>query len=254
MSDFLIPQWPAPSNVAALSTTRRGGTSSAPYDDGEGGGGFNLGAHVGDDPQCVQANRRLLCGHLPAEPAWLNQVHGTRVVDAGLIARAGEVPDADASVAVERGAVCIVQTADCLPVLLCDRAGAVVGAAHAGWRGLLNGILENTVAEMRLRGAQDLLAWLGPAIGPESFEVGEEVRAAFVLREAATADAFRPLPSRGKFLADLYQLARARLAQVGVEHVYGGGFCTMRESERFYSFRRESVTGRMASMIWLRPA
>jgi YfiH family protein len=249
MSDFLVPDWPAPPSVGALSTTRRGGVSRPPYDDGAGGGGLNLGTHVGDEPDAVRHNRALLRAHLPAEPAWLSQVHGTTVLDAETVAAA---PEADASMATCAGLVCAVQTADCLPVLLCDRAGKVVAAAHAGWRGLAGGVLENTVARMRMAGADDIMAWLGPAIGPRSFEVGGEVRAAFGARDPAAASAFSGQPATGKYLADLYLLARMSLGRAGVERVYGGGRCTVQEAHDFYSFRRDRATGRMASLIWLR--
>lgn len=249
-ADLLVPDWRAPASVGALSTTRRGGTSRAPYDDGSGSGGLNLGVHVGDDPQAVRANRGLLRVHVPAEPAWLTQVHGTTVLDAASVENA---PQADASITTRAGTVCVVQTADCLPVLFCDRAGTVVAAAHAGWRGLVGGVLENTVGRMRDAGAREIMAWLGPAIGPESFEVGGEVRAAFEARDPRTAVAFVPVAgSADKHLADIYRLARLALDSVRVLDVYGGGHCTVRERDDFYSFRRDRVTGRMASMIWLK--
>lgn len=249
-TDVLIPDWPAPPSIGALSTTRRGGVSMAPYDDGAGGGGLNLGVHVGDDLQAVLANRALLRAHLPAEPAWLTQVHGVAVLEAEAVEGA---PEADASMAKRTGVVCAVQTADCLPVLFCDRAGATVAAAHAGWRGLAGGVLENTVQAMRAAGATDIMAWLGPAIGPDRFEVGQEVRDAFCGRDPQAADAFRAVPgSPGKYLADIYRLARLALASAGVEQVYGGGRCTVRERDDFYSYRRDRVTGRMASLIWIK--
>lgn len=249
MNDLLIPDWPAPCKVRALSTTRRGGVSLAPYDDGGGGGGWNLGLHVGDDPEAVKANRARLRALVPDEPAWLNQVHGVDVLDAATVSAA---PAADASFAAIRGVVCAVQTADCLPVLYCDSSGTVVAAAHAGWRGLAGGVLENTVLQMRARGATEIMAWLGPAIGPRSFEVGEDVRTAFVARDASTASAFVVRPNvPGKYLADLYALARMALGAVGVTAVYGGGRCTFEEEAAFYSFRRQRVTGRMASLVWL---
>ncbi len=252
MIQYLVPDWRnAPPNVAALSTTRIGGVSRAPYDDGNGGGGLNLGTHVGDDPEHVKRNRALLRALLPAEPAWLAQVHGTRVVDAAAAGQA--VPEADASVASRPGVVCVIQTADCLPVLFCDTTGGVVGAAHAGWRGLAHGVLENTLARMRSAGARDILAWLGPAIGPESFEVGQDVCDAFVGRDARLASAFKPNPAQpGKYWADIYALARTILADAGVHQVYGGGLCTVADRRRFYSYRREKLTGRMASLIWLK--
>ena len=242
MSDaWIVPGWPAPANVKALSTTRAGGLGVAPFDS------LNLGTHVGDDPATVAANRARLRALLPAEPCWLNQVHGTAVVD---LATYGGVPDADAAVSRQPGAVCVVMTADCLPVLLCDRAGTVVGAAHAGWRGLQGGVIEATVRAMDVP-AGELMAWLGPAIGPEAFEVGDEVRAAFVADDSAAAAAFRPAGPAGKWLADLYLLARQRLAALGVAGVYGGDACTFTEAARFFSYRRDGRTGRMASLVWL---
>lgn len=242
MSDaWIVPGWPAPARVRALSTTRAGGVSVAPYDS------LNLGTHVGDDPARVAANRAQVRRIVPSEPAWLNQVHGTAVVDAASVA---SVQDADASVSRTPGAVCVVMTADCLPVLLCDRAGSVVGAAHAGWRGLHGGVIEATVAAMQVAPA-DVIAWLGPAIGPTAFEVGDEVRAAFVATDAIADAAFKPAGQPGKWLADIYLLARQRLAALGVTAVYGGDCCTVSESRRFFSYRRDGVTGRMASLVWL---
>lgn len=236
--------------VSALSTTRRGGVSQAPYDDGQGGGGLNLGIHVNDDPAAVAVNRQRLRAWLSAEPAWLTQVHGTNVVDAARVA--GTTPEADASIATAPGVVCVVQTADCLPVLLCDLKGRAVGAAHAGWRGLLNGVLQETVGQMRAKGAEDILAWLGPAIGPECFEVGQEVADAFISRHAAARAAFRPVTGKtGKHIADIYALARLALAEAGVTSWMGGDRCTVSEKTDFYSYRRDGVTGRMASLIWL---
>jgi YfiH family protein len=246
----LRPDWPdLPAGVAVLTTLRGGGYSLAPYDDGAGGGGFNLGLHVGDAAGSVARNRALLRAELPAEPAWLTQIHGATVVNA---AHLTDVPRADASIAVGSGAVCAILTADCLPVLFCDRAGAVVGAAHAGWRGLAAGVLENTVAAMRAAGAGEITAWLGPAIGPDRFEVGEDVRAAYLTRDVRHDRAFAPIAgAAGKYLADIYSLARLALAEAGVEQVYGGGFCTVGDAEHFYSYRRDGVTGRFASLIWI---
>ncbi|WP_374244420.1 peptidoglycan editing factor PgeF [Zoogloea sp.] len=242
MSDaWIVPDWPAPARVRALSTTRAGGVSVAPYDS------LNLGTHVGDDPACVAANRAVVRRLLPSEPAWLNQVHGTAVVDAAAVAG---VPDADASVSRSSGAVCVAMTADCLPVLLCDRAGTVVGAAHAGWRGLHGGVIEAAVAAMRVAPG-DVIAWLGPAIGPAAFEVGDEVRAAFVAADAGADAAFRPAGQPGKWLADIYLLARRRLAALGVTAIHGGDCCTVSDASRFFSYRRDGVTGRMASLVWL---
>ncbi|MET3432202.1 YfiH family protein [Herbaspirillum seropedicae] len=247
--ELLLPDWTAPANIGALITLRAGGFSPAPYDDGQGGPGLNLGLHVEDDAALVARNRALLGRLLPSEPAWLTQVHGVTVLDAAALP---DQPTADACISSTPGAVCVMMTADCLPVLFCDRAGSVVGAAHAGWRGLAAGVLEQTVAAMRARGAQDILAWLGPAIGPDHFEVGGEVRQAFVEQQAAAASAFRDYPGRpGKYLADIYQLARQRLAAVGVTEVSGGGLCTVADT-RFYSYRRDKTTGRMASLVWLK--
>lgn len=238
---WIRPDWPAPAQVQALSTTRGGGCSAAPYDS------FNLGDHVGDQPALVAANRAALCDQLPAEPCWLNQVHGVCVVD---LATCEGVPAADAAVSRVPGKVCAVMTADCLPVLLCDRAGTVVGAAHAGWRGLVGGVIEATVAAMQVP-PSEVLAWLGPAIGPDAFEVGDEVRAAFLAADPAAECAFRATARPGKWLADIYLLARQRLAALGVNVVAGGDACTVTERERFFSYRRDGVTGRMASLIWL---
>jgi polyphenol oxidase len=250
--ELIVPEWPGNTDtIGALSTTRRGGRSASPYDDGEGGGGLNLGIHVGDEPENVCRNRALLKALLPSEPAWLSQVHGSRVVDAASV---GNVPpDADASISTVPGVVCAIQTADCLPVLFCDRGGKVVGAAHAGWRGLSGGVLENTIEAMRSVGGSEILAWLGPAIGPQCFEVGKDVYEAFSGKDGEMAKAFVPLSgSNGKYLADIYSLARRTLALAGVLEVSGGGLCTVTEQKRFYSYRRDKVTGRMASLIWLK--
>ena len=240
--DWIAPDWPVPAHVRVLSTLRAGGVSDGRY------ASLNLAAHVGDRPAAVAANRLLLreAAHLPAEPLWLEQVHGTDV-----IRHPGEslVVRADASVAFEPGRVCAVMTADCLPVVLTDRGGTRVGVAHAGWRGLLDGIVEATIAALGTSPAE-LRAWLGPAIGPEAFEVGGEVRTAFADRNPAAAGYFRP-NQRNRYQADLYGLARLALAAAGVSSVHGGGWCTHRESERFFSFRRDGVTGRMATLAWL---
>ena len=250
MSECIVPDWPGmPASVGALSTTRRGGVSGGPYGD-DNGGGLNLGLHVGDDLNAVMQNRALLQASLPSAPVWLNQVHGAHVVDA---ATAGGIPEADASISTRPGVVCAIMTADCLPVLFADSAGAVVGAAHAGWRGLAQGVLQNTVARMRDAGAGDIMAWLGPAIGPQAFEVGAEVRAAFVDADPA-ADAAFTVQADGKYMADIYLLARQALAGCGVRQVDGGSLCTVGDAARFYSYRRDRVTGRMASLIWIRPS
>jgi YfiH family protein len=238
--DFILPDWPAPPNVRALVTTRAGGVSTGPW------ANLNLGDHVGDDPAAVAENRRLLRARLPADPLWLRQVHGTRCVDA---ARAAPGVEADAARARAPDTVCAVLTADCLPVLLCDDAGTAVAAAHAGWRGLAAGVVEATVRAMDVPGER-LMAWLGPAIGPENFEVGDEVRTAFMAHDPAAAASFAAR-ANGKWLCDIYELARQRLAALGIHRVAGADFCTMRDADRFFSYRREVVTGRMASLIWL---
>ena len=240
---WIRADWPAPGRVRVLATLRTGGVSVAPYDS------FNLAQHVGDDPARVAANRASLRerGGLPDEPLWLNQVQGCAVVIHD--GPQASPPTADAAVAFEPGRVCAVMTADCLPVVLADRAGRRVGVAHAGWRGLAGGVVEATVQALGVPAA-DLVAWLGPAIGQAAFEVGPEVRAAFVQRLPATEAAFLP-GAPGKFQADLYALARAVLAQAGVADVHGGGWCTATDRERFFSFRRDGRTGRMATLAWL---
>lgn len=256
---WIVPDWPAPARVRALSTTRHGGVSAAPYGLADGSvGGLNLGTHVGDAREAVDTNRARLAGRLPALPRWLEQVHGCGVATAD-DTEGADVPRADASVSARAGHVCAIMTADCLPVLLCDRAGTVVGAAHAGWRGLCAGVIEATIERMapRAGAAPEWLAWLGPAIGPSAFEVGAEVRAAFLAaaldHERATVEAaFVAVPATpGKYLADIYALARTRLARAGCTAVYGGDACTVTDAERFYSYRRDGVTGRMATLVWL---
>jgi len=250
--DWLIPDWDAPAAVRALVTTRAGGGSAAPF------AALNLATYVGDAPESVADNRRRLrlvpaIGSrvlgilpLPAEPLWLEQVHGTRVVDSAQY-RAGD--QADACIARTPGRVCAVLSADCLPLLLCADDASAVAAAHAGWRGLSAGIIEACVAAMAIPPAR-LLAWLGPAIGPRAYEVGDEVRAAFCQQVAGAQRAFVPY-GPGKWLCDLYLLARQRLSALGVERVSGGGHCTFSNPQRFYSYRRDGVTGRMASCIWI---
>lgn len=242
---FLRPDWPAPPRVRAVVTTRQGGVSRPPYDS------FNLATHVGDDPAAVAQNRVVLreALALPAEPLWLEQVHGVAVARLDAMGEISSPPQADACTIGRMGQVCAVLTADCLPVLFCDRAGTRIAAAHAGWRGLAAGVLEATVAAIGVPAA-DLMAWLGPAIGPAAFEVGEEVRQVFMERHPMAAEAFRP-NRPGHWLADIYRLARIRLAAAGVEAVYGGGLCTFSDAARFYSYRRDGATGRMASLIWL---
>lgn len=237
--DWLTLDWPAPANVRACVTTRGGGVSAAPFDT------FNLGDHVDDDPAAVASNRAHLVDMLGCQPAWLRQVHGIVVAEAD----PAVVVEADGNWTATPGIACTAMTADCLPALFCDRAGSRVAAAHAGWRGLAGGVLEATVRELDVA-PQELLVWLGPAIGPAAFEVGGEVRDAFVMQHAEAANAFLPSVNAGKFMADIYQLARIRLAAIGVTAVSGGGFCTYSDP-RFYSYRRSPRTGRFASLIWL---
>jgi YfiH family protein len=238
--DWIVPDWPAAARVKALITTRRGGVSSGAH------ASMNLSDAVGDVAENVAENRRRLAACLPSPPVWLRQIHGDRVVDASRIAQPVE---ADASFATETNVVCAIMAADCLPVLLCDRAGSVVAAAHAGWRGLSSGVIENTVKAMGRPGSE-LLAYLGPAIGPSAFEVGADVHAAFVSHDPRAASAFSER-GNGKWLADLYSLARQRLQQTGVATVTGGTHCTYTEPLRFFSYRRDGVSGRMAALIWL---
>lgn len=243
MMEILRPDWEAPPAIDAASSTRKGGVSRGVH------ASLNLGAHVGDDPGAVAENRRRLRDRLrlPSEPAWLAQVHGTRVVTAR---RGGTPVEADAAVSREPGTVCAVLTADCLPVLFASRRGDEVAAAHAGWRGLAAGVLEATLAAMRTA-PHGLLAWLGPAIGQPAFEVGDEVRSAFLDRSPDQARFFRR-NERGRWQADLAGLARHRLEQAGVD-VSGGGHCTLADPGRFYSYRRDGECGRMASLVWIRP-
>ncbi|AHF73243.1 yfiH [Candidatus Sodalis pierantonius str. SOPE] len=242
MSRLILPDWPAPSQVGACSTTREGGVSQAPWHS------LNLGDHVGDDPDAVAENRPRLraLAHLPAAPHYLTQVHGVDVVvleDAAPTSLRG-----DAVYTRRPGEVCVVMTADCLPVLFCDRGGREVAAAHAGWRGLCAGVLEQTLAAFQAPRA-DILAWRGPAIGPTAFEVGAEVKDAFTRHDPAAAGAF--VPRGEKYLADLYQLARLRLRTAGIRAIYGGKHCTVQENNTFFSYRRDGVTGRMATLVWL---
>lgn len=237
MTTGIAPDWPAPANVRALCTTRRGGCSQGPWSS------LNLSFRCGDDPAHVQRNREVLNRALPAPPQWLRQVHGTEVVrHAG---RPVEEPEADALVAFAPGQVCAALTADCLPVALCDRSGSRVAVAHAGWRGLAAGVLQATVEALDCEPAE-LLAWLGPAIGPAVYEVGADVAAAF---PDEFAQGFAPRD--GRWLLDMYTVARLKLAAAGVGAVFGGGFCTYSDPERFFSFRRDGVTGRMACLVWM---
>jgi len=240
---LITPRWPAPATVRAVSTTRTGGVSAAPYDS------LNLGARCGDDMRSVQRNRDRLTAALglATAPRWLEQVHGTRVVDP---ASASGEPRADAAVTATPGAACVVLGADCLPLLLCDRAGTRVGAVHAGWRGMAAGVIEAGIAHMDTP-ASELIAWLGPAIGPRAYEVGPEVRDALAadLGQVALAT-FAPSPT-GRWLADLYALAQLRLARAGVSSIHGGERCTLGEPRAFFSHRRDGSTGRMASLVWI---
>lgn len=250
--ELIFPTWPVPTWVRAVCTTRHGGVSEPPFDQ------QNLAAHVGDDAGAVRDNRANLVRvlGLAREPAWLAQVHGATVVRAEKVAEraGGTPPDADASVTSRAGHACAVLVADCLPVLFCDRSGHRVGAAHAGWRGLAGGVLEATVDAMGVAPAS-VLAWLGPAIGPERFEVGREVRSAFVDQDLGAAECFRLMPGTdgAKYLCDLFKLARRRLARIGVTQVHGGGICTASDPASFYSYRRDGRTGRMAALIWMQP-
>ncbi|RJX76704.1 peptidoglycan editing factor PgeF [Pseudomonas sp. LS-2] len=239
MADWLIPDWPAPFGIKACVTTRAGGVSVAPFDS------FNLGDHVDDDPQAVAHNRSLLTSHLNTRPAWLKQVHGIDVVEAS----PEQVMQADASWSKTPGIACTIMTADCLPALFCNRQGTQVAAAHAGWRGLAAGVLEAAVDSFA-DAPSEILVWLGPAIGPQAFEVGPEVREAFVATHPQTVEAFVPSINAGKFMADIYQLARLRLAAHGVTAVYGGGLSTYND-EHFFSYRRGARTGRFASLVWI---
>jgi hypothetical protein len=239
---WIVPDWPAPRRVRAFVTTRAGGVSEGEH------GSLNLGASAGDDPRRVAANRAVVRAHLPSSPRWLAQVHGTAVADLDLVA--GEPPPvADAACTSATNRVAVVLTADCLPVFLCREDGSRVAVAHAGWRGLAAGVLESAVASLGGE-ASRAMAWLGPAIGPAAFEVGPEVREAFVDVHPEAAPAFAPR-GEGKYLADLYALARLRLAKAGLGRVWGGGFCTFTECDRFFSYRRARASGRLGAFIWI---
>jgi YfiH family protein len=247
---WLEPEWPAPHGVRALSTFRSGGVSTAPY------ASLNLGDHVGDVPEAVAENRRRLraAAGLPAEPAWLTQVHGTNVADLDAAVDLGAsrpVGPADAAFTRRRGRVCAILAADCLPIVLAADSGDLVAAAHAGWRGLAGGVIEATVKALRVAPEQ-LLAWLGPAIGPQHFEVGAEVREALLAGDSGAEAAFA-VNARGRFMADLSALARRRLEALGVGRICGGSPCTYADSDRYFSHRRDGMTGRQATLIWLEP-
>lgn len=249
LNSFIRPEWPAPARVQAFTTTRLGGFSQAPFDS------FNLARHVADQRDAVSANREKLAACLNLESKrfrWLNQIHGTTVVEAENRDSGQDIVcDADGCTTTAANVVCLVMTADCLPVLLCDQQGTRVAAVHAGWRGLADGILRNSVE--KFEDSSRVIAWLGPAIGPERFEVGEDVRERFLEASPEYAEAFKSRKdAQGKYLADLYMLARRQLAFLGVSQVFGGGFCTYDDARRFYSYRRDGLnSGRMASMIYL---
>lgn len=250
---LITPQWPAPNNVHAVVSTRAGGVSAAPWQS------LNLGLHVQDRAEAVQENRARLLAQLqkisPCQPQaqWLNQVHGTAVIEVKKHTDVSLAPNADAVTTRLRGVPIVVMTADCLPVFFCDKNGEQIAVAHAGWRGLCDGVLEKTLSFFAQ--PADVLAWLGPAIGPQKFEVGADVRAAFLEKNTAHAEevlrCFLPSENAGKFLANIYSLATLRLKNAGVQHISGGDFCTVSDVNRFFSYRRDGQTGRMASVIWL---
>ena len=238
--NWIKPDWPLPSHVHAATTLRSGGVSNGSY------ASLNPADHVDDDPVCVKSNRAIISNmlQLPAEPVWLSQVHGTRVIKAD---EASGTETADASFSYRAGTVCAVMTADCLPVLFCGDAGNIVAAAHAGWRGLQAGVIEQTLKAMN---CNDVSVWLGPAIGPKHFEIGDDVRSAFVTTNSKASSAFKD-NGPGKWLANIYQLAKLQLNELGIDRIYGGNFCTVTDTQRFYSYRRDgAATGRMASLIW----
>jgi len=236
---WITTEWPAPASVHAATTLRTGGVSFGAFNS------LNAALHVGDNAEFVRQNRTIIKEmlDLPGEPVWLEQIHSNKAVDA---ANSGLLQQADASYTDKPGVICAVMTADCLPVLVCASEGSQVAAIHAGWRGLLTGVIGNTLAEIA---SHDVLVWLGPAIGPDCFEVGDDVRDAFLLKSTAFSTAFKAR-GKGKWLADIYQLARIDLAALGVHKIYGGTFCTVTEQERFYSYRRDKETGRMVTLIW----
>lgn len=250
---FIQPIWPAPANVKALQTTRQGGFSQGLY------ASLNLAEHVNDDSIAVAQNRQLLKPYLPNEPVWVNQVHGIEVIDAAKNAYLADYRNscADGSFSTHKNIVCVTMTADCLPVLLCDTAGTVVAAVHAGWRGLCDGVIEAAVHKILNQPnsilPSNILVWLGPAIGPNVFEVGAEVREQFVQKDSQAEAAFKP--HGDKWLCDIYIIAKQRLNNLGVTQIYGSSinedFCTYTDATRFFSFRRDNLTGRMASLIWL---
>ncbi|MCX8566873.1 MAG: hypothetical protein ON057_001600 [Glomeribacter sp. 1016415] len=263
LADCLTPNWPVAARVRILFTTRAGGVSAPPYglvqNGTESAGGLNLGLHTGDEAACVAENRKRLATLTGTHIAWLEQVHKADVIRAEIAINARNPSRADASVTAQPGIACAIMTADCLPVLICDHAGRAVGAAHAGWRGLAAGVLERTAAEVAAltNPYEELYAFLGPAIGPRTFEVGDDVRNTFLTmataaESSATAAAFRPCPHlSGKYWADLFELARLRLIRAGIKQISGGAWCTASDPTHFYSYRRQSLTGRQAALIWL---
>ena len=239
MTHWITPDWPVPDHIHAATTLRTGGVSQAEFSS------LNLADHVNDKLQHVLENRQCIKNMLalPADPVWLQQTHSVQVACAELVTLN---PEADASYTAKNNIVCTVLTADCLPILLCDQQGTMVAAIHGGWRGLLNGIIENTLSKMPASG---LMAWLGPAIGAQCFEVGDDVRSAFINKSTQFTNAFKNHVN-GKYLADIYQIARIILCDAGVQQIYGGEYCTVSDKERFFSYRRDGQTGRMATMIW----
>lgn len=245
MLNFIQPNWPASQNIKAYTTTREGGFSQGAF------ASFNLAAHVGDDLQAVAKNRVLLREQLklPGEPVWLDQVHGIEVIAAEQVDLEQLPVTADASFTTQAKVVCVTQTADCLPLLLCDRAGTCVAAVHAGWKGLALGVIEATIKKLPVK-SSELLAWMGPAIGPTAFKVGKDVFDEFVLRDSKAEQAFKVIGDN-HWLGNMYKLAKQRLANCGVVAVYGGDFCTYTDAKQFYSYRRDQQTGRMSTLIWM---
>ncbi|MDH3354153.1 MAG: peptidoglycan editing factor PgeF [Chromatiales bacterium] len=240
-TSFITPEWPAPANIRSVMTTRLGGVSRRPYDS------LNLGGHVGDVSTAVDANRQMITEqlHLPTQPKWLHQIHSATALNS-----TSSECEGDACFSHRVGDVCAVMTADCLPLLVCNRKGTEIAAIHAGWRGLLAGVIESTINALDAS-PNELMVWLGAAIGPNQFEVGSEVRQQFVDEDKRALNAFKPSANTEHWLADIYQLARIRLNRLGVRAIYGGGLCTYSDSERFFSYRRDGVTGRMGSLIWM---
>ncbi len=243
---WLVPDWPAPVNIHAATTLRTGGVSKEPYLS------LNPATHVNDLTERVLQNQKIISDmlSLPADPIWLDQIHSNRIVKAGKTATPQQ---ADASYSSESGVVCVVMTADCLPLLICSKDGKKIAAIHAGWRGLLSGVISNSISELAgvppIAKPTDLLVWLGPAIGPNCFEIGIEVREAFIEKSKDYEKAFK-VKNNGKYLADIYQLAKIELNTLGIINIYGGTYCTMTEKDRFFSYRRDNQTGRMATLIW----